>query len=453
MSPAEISPALALYRRLDAEIRRRPRGTIVRIAKAVGRSAGWWHSRAETGALTLSQLIGILDELGLDPVKFLRDALGREDRLELDRPLGEPPELVKRALERCAEGREGRGVGQKWIETLDELRLNDPAEVLRMSSWAVDHVERELLPRLLGAAGSSLIVMVRLQEAQHVLLAGIELAQQQQDRKAVGNLLRRLASAVGYEGDPSTALRLVERSTLIHLGTRDSEEIGRSLVAQGTWLYYLGRSEEAVELLEQSLTYLPPSAARYRFSAYQGLGYNYRALGNLSAAMESLGQAEKALPDDDVWARGKLLWLKSSLHADHGETVVAKLVLREVMDLFRRTHYGEAAIATCELVRLELQGGDWEAAFQAAKSLRPLVEPLRHNKVVSAVLADLLRFGRESLTLAVVQKAIRRLEDERLKVQSWFQLSVEGQGPYPRGSAIGPNSAEGPPSGSSGEPF
>ena len=74
------------------------------------------------------------------------------------------------------------------------LRVSlSPFNLIELAHWGVDHVELELLPRLLGAAGAALVVLVRLQEAQHVLTAGIDFAIRRGDRATALNLLRRFA--------------------------------------------------------------------------------------------------------------------------------------------------------------------------------------------------------------------------------------------------------------------
>ena len=423
---------------LDEVIRSRGYGEIRKVDRAVGRQAGWWQNRVRAGNLSGRDLLRVMDHLGLDPVKSIRRGLGREEELELDRPQGQVPELVTRAWERFRSQDAVNGVGRIWIQTLDDQRLENPARVVELARWGVDHVELELLPRLLGAAGIALVVLVRLQEAQHVLTAGIDFAIQHRDRAATGNLLRRLASAIGYQGDPGEALRLVERATLIHFRTGDSEEIGKSLAAQGTWLYYLGRHEEAVEILRRSTELLVLSPSRERFAAYQSLGHNYRALGDLIAAKDSLQQAGQALPENDPWSRGKLLWLQASVQLDLGDATSAIALFQDVIQIFHGVHPGEAALATCELIRVKLKQGDLAGARLAAIGLKPLIEPLRHNKVISAALADLLRLGRKSLTLALVQQAITKIEGERQSLQEWSNLSVRLREAHPMGSAMGP---------------
>jgi hypothetical protein len=57
--------------------------------------------------------------------------------------------------------------------------------------------------------------------------------------------------------------------------------------------------------------------------------------------------------------------------------------------------------------------------------MRALLEPLRHNKVISAALGDLLRCGQAGLTLALVEQVRARIESERKRKQAWQLLRIK----------------------------
>ena len=109
------------------------------------RQAGWWQHRVAAGEITIGQFFTALDHLGLDPIRFVRQALGREHGLELDRPHGTAPEIVERAWDRFCSGVDGQGIGAICLETLDQERYQGPEEVMRVCLWAIDRVEIALL--------------------------------------------------------------------------------------------------------------------------------------------------------------------------------------------------------------------------------------------------------------------------------------------------------------------
>jgi tetratricopeptide (TPR) repeat protein len=417
------SDARRLVRTLDQEIRSRGRGSIRAVDRAAGYREGWWQHRAASGDIGLRQLLEVLDHLGLHPVGFLRKALGTEGDLELDRPRGLPPEIVAKALDRLNGGEERSGIGKTFLDTLDHRRYSEPREVAKLSAWAVDHAELALLPGLLGVAGSALRLLIQLDEAEHAIHAGIEIAEQQGDRVSVGNLLRRLSYVVADRGDRGEAFRLAERAALLFLRLGDSCGLGKATVEQGIWLYYLGRFEESIEAHKSALALLPESCASYLCTVHQYLGLNCRELGRPQEALRYVADADRIAVAAGIeeWARSKLVWLRARICSDLGELDEAALLFSAVAERFRTLHRGEAALATCELVRIHLLRKRPGEAYLAATSMRALVEPLRHNKIISAAISDLLRCGRSGLTLALVQRVQLRIEDERKHHQKMWQ--------------------------------
>ncbi len=414
---------------LDQEIRGRGHGAIVAAERATGHRGSWWQHRVMSGEIKVSQLLSLLDHLGLDPVAFIRRVLGAEDSLELDRPRGRPPEVVGKARQRLVSGDEGKGVGETYLATLDRQRYHEPREVAEQTLWAVDHVELALLPRLLGVAGSTLRHLFQLDEAEQAIHAGLEIARQRDDRATVANMLKRLSYVVGDRGDRAGALRISERGALAYLRLGDRNGLAKATVDQGIWLHYLSRFEESIETHKAALDLLPESCARHRCTAYQTLGANCRELGEPREAMKYLTEAEKvaAAGGLEKWAAAKLDGLRARVHVDLGELESAAALLSAVVDTFRELHPGEAALATCDLVRVQLLLEQPEDAYLAAMSMRALLEPLRHHKLISAAIGDLLRCGRESLTLALVEGVESRIEDERQRDQeTWQALKSRG---------------------------
>ena len=422
-----------LVQLLDQEIRSRGRGAIRAVDRAAGYRDGWWLNRAASGNLTVHQLFVVLEHLGLDPVRFVRRALGRDERLVFDRPRGQPPEMVARAWERFETEVPFHGVGKQFLESLDHRRFGDPRGVLALAKWAVDSVEVALLPQLLGVAGSTWRLLIRLDEAEHAIHAGIALAQKLRQRSVVGNLLQRLAYVVADRGDRAEALSLSEQAAMVFLRCDDRSALGKALVDQGIWLYYLNRYEESIEAhrsAEGLLTgegLLPTERSRNRVVVLQYQGLNCLALGNLEEALQWAREAERLARETgvDEWARPKLLWLFAKVRIDLGALDQAAYDLEEIVELYRELHAGEAALATCELVRVRLLQGRAEEATLASLAMRSFIEPLRHNKIISAAIGDLLRYGQAGLTLTLVEQVMSHIEHEREQGQRWQELRIE----------------------------
>jgi tetratricopeptide (TPR) repeat protein len=422
MDDAHDETARRVVRTLDEEIRGRDWGAIRGVDRAVGRERGWWQNRVKAGDLDLRQLLTVLGHLGLEPARFLRKALGGEPGWELDRPRGEPPEIVVRAWERVRAGKEGKGVGRDYLDSLDERRYEEPWEVERLVLQDVDDVELPLLPRLLGVAGSALRLAFRQDEAEHAIHAGIGIAREGKDALAVGDLLQRLSYVVADRGEHAEALRIAEKAAILYLRAGDRLGVAKALVDQGIWLYYLDRLREAITTFETALRDLPDCEKRNRFSALQVSGLCHQNLGEIEKALQYLKLAAELTPDKN--AEGKLLWLRSSIHRDLGQLDEAMRHLVRTVEIFRDLHHGEAALATCDLARIQLLRG-WPAdAWRTATTTRALLEPLRHNKIISAALGDLLRCGQAGLTLALVEQVRARIESERRRRRGWQLLRV-----------------------------
>ena len=371
-------------------------------------------------------MLGVLHHLGLNPVKFVRRALDHEGGWELDVPQGDAPKVVKKARDRVAAGLEGAGLGEAFLRTLDEQRNREPGRAVALAEWAVDHVELALLPRLLGVLGSAYRLQFRLNEAEHSIFAGIEICLGMDgDPFLISSLFTRLSYVVSNQGDRQSALELAERAALLSLRNGDSDGAGRALVAQGIWLYYLDRVGEGIQTLESALQFLSTESRRNRFAALQCLGFSYQKTGDLEGALSKVDASQDVLPEGDGWAEGKLLWLRGRIYADLKELDQAASAMEGVVAIFWDLHFGEAALATCELIRIRLKQGYVEESLSLASSMRALVEPLRHNMIISAAIVDLLRSGRQGLTLTLVRQVMSQIEGERKKSHSWNVLGAK----------------------------
>ncbi|MDY7092663.1 MAG: tetratricopeptide repeat protein [Acidobacteriota bacterium] len=416
--------ASPLFEALDQELRRRPYGTISAMERALGWSTGWWHGRIRAGDVSTRHMLAILDFLGLDPVAFVRRQVGSSHGLELDRPLGEAPEIVDRAWERFRSGEEGPGVGATFLQSLDRKRYTDPAGTLSLAEGAVSMVELELLPQLLGVAGSSLRHLWRLEEAASIIHCGLELAAASDDVAALGSLLQRMGYVVAATGDLEEALRLADAAATHFLRTGQHRALGPALIDRGIWLYNLGRYEESIQIHSAALELLAEEQARNRITGLEYKALCYRELGDFDLAQEYLRQARAEPGEAAVWAKPKLDWFEGQLLCALGEYDRAAELLEAASVHFRQNHLGEAAMISCDLIRARLLQRHYAEAYQAAQEMLVLLEPLRNNKVISAAIADMLRNGQAGLTLALVEEASSNIANLRQHRLEWRRLRV-----------------------------
>jgi tetratricopeptide (TPR) repeat protein len=410
---------------LDVEIRRRGRGMITRVTELVGREGGWWRQRFEKGDLKVSQMTEIISLLRLDLVRFMRRVAGSESWLEVDQPSGPQPEIVRKAWARLETDYPG-DMGRGYLDELDALRYREPQEVVHRASSIVDHVQVELLPLLLGIAGSSFRRWnLQLDAAEHSIIAGISMGQKLATGDGdIASLLLRLAYVQADRGEHASALQIVEKSMSLYLRMGDDEGFLRALVNQASWLSYLGRYQDAVAALQVALKWLPEHQERHIFSALQILGVCHRELGEVEKALDFVKKAEALPQATEDWARDRLIWLRANIYADLNRLEESSALLSDVLESFARIHLGEMALVACDLVRVELLRNQPASAFQVAQQLLKLMEPLRHNPIIGAAVADLLRRGEEGLTLALIRSVKSRLESELKKREAASLLRI-----------------------------
>lgn len=417
-------PAL-LFAALDRELQARPRGTIRTLERALGRSLGWWQNRrARTGDISTQDLVRALKILGIDLVRFVRETLGAEHGLELDEPLGSAPAVVDKAWKRFRSGDDGEGLGEKFLRSIDEQGYQDPASAVGLVESSIGLANLPELPQLLATAGSGFRVLIQLREAEHCFHAAIHQAFLQADHRTAGNLMRRFSYLLADHGRYQQALHLADRAVALLAREDDIVGVAKGCVEQGQWLYRLGREREAISAFQAALRRLPESESRYRCAAHQSLGVVYQGQGMVQQALSCFEAATPYLESLSSRHRAKLLWLRASIHTELGELSAATSILRDVVSALARAHAGEAALATCELVRLLLRSNQPAQACQVAFSMRSLIEPLAGNAVISAAVADLLRSGQEGLTLALVDRVWSRIERERQDKRGWLRLQI-----------------------------
>ncbi len=422
-----------------------PWGGVAQTDEALDKYQGWLRQRRHQNRMELKDLMRILVFWKIDPARFFWRALrsfaqrgeegGELVRLGIDPPAGEAPKivgLVRRRLAEVAAGGEERSLEEeiaavdsaKLLQRLDAERYKNPRRAANLAAKAVDKVDVAALPTLLGVAGSAYrLWKMRLDEAQHCIHAGVEIAEERGDRSVVGDLLQRLSYVIGDRGEHADALTISERAMMIHLRLGDMARVGQTQVDQALFLNYLDRPEEAIEANKAALKLLPKSEVRHRFSAHQHLADTYRKLGTLDRAYHHVKLAAKIASELGPLLKSKLYWAESAILIDLRRFEQGEDRLRKAITLLRSVHYGEMALAMTELVRvLLLQGRQFEA-WKTARSMRELVWQIEKNKIISAAIGSLIWARRETLTLKLVEKAKAAIEKARER-RDWHSLAV-----------------------------
>ncbi len=454
-----IDDLLRIYQAIEREARAAGPGTLTRMLRAAGVGKNYLRQvrrRLEAGeakSCDLAVLLRALDFLGHDRMSFFADLFGSPNPLERLRTetarLGEPPEIVARVRQLLAAGdgeslpgplpgagapessrRTGEGLPAD-VQRLDDLRFHDPRQTLELVADALRFVEAGVTPRwtavpLLAVWGSARRMVFdrpnTLDEAQQALLAAYEIAEPWGAAALLGDLLQRLGYVVADRDHRRWALALTDLALVKHATGSHRRGIARTLVDRGMWLYYLGKPRQAIEAQRAALEQLPEDEQRHRFSAFQNLGLCYRELGEPERARRYASFAEETVSGLGDWLRAKLLWLMAFLSLDEDDDRQAEQFLEEVIGLFRPIHPIESAVATTDLVRIQIQYRRPAAAYQTARNAVYLIGALKKNRIAAAAIEDLCRHGYagRGLTVEVIDGIARAIREgwERQKRRS-----------------------------------
>ncbi len=430
---------------------------MVRTARALGLHDNFFSELWRRNRFDVGVLVGTLRELDISPAAFFAEleggggvGLAGPDPIH-ERPTPDTRHAVRLAYRRMraelggvdlvAELEDGAGeetpaaggaaLGADWIAGLDGRRQDEPEAVAAGLAAGLDQVEPALLPRALGAWSSALCLMLELETAAYLNRWAVRLAQAAGDSTAVADLYLRRSYLVADVGDHERALALAELAAGIFARLGDQAGEGRALVDAARWLHYLGRRRESIAAHTRALDLLPESEGQYRIGAWQTLGLVHLDLGDLDMAERCADRAAPLLklaagPQD----RGKFLWFRAALYRQRGRLDESERLFRQVVEIFRKLHHGEAALSAVELVQVILEQGKPGEARQFCRSMWPLLEPLERNPIIGAAFGELLRSGaRGSLNLDLMKRIKARLEDEQNRRdararQRWRALAV-----------------------------
>ncbi len=315
---------------------------------------------------------------------------------------------------------------RSWLEEMDRARYEDPAGTLERLITRRLEVQPRYQALFFGVCGSTLRVLAgrsakieqQLNQAKIHIAFGLWIARKRSDGLAAADLLLRQSYVCADRGEVGAALIDAERANAIFERCRSRPGRGQSLVDQGRYLYYLERTDEAIEAFDQALALLPETAMKFVFTAHQSLGFCFLRTGEYRAALEHCRLAESMIPSR--WFEGKLRWLEARVHEASSDLAAAEVSLGLVFEIFRKLHLGEAALAAVELIRIQILQGKANLASATCQQVTSLIIPLGANRVVAAALVELLR---GELTLGRVQAVKIRIEEAR-EHREWHSLAI-----------------------------
>jgi tetratricopeptide (TPR) repeat protein len=260
------------------------------------------------------------------------------------------------------------------------LRLEDPAEMVRLAGEARDLAER-LAPGELGPQdaadlqcrawvelGNAYRVADRLSQAEQALGRATELfVQGTQDELLAARLFDVQASLLGDCRRFELAGSALDLVFAIHRRRGDPHMAGRALISKGVYAGYQGQTEEAIRLVEQGLELIEPDRdPRLLYVALHNQARSLMECGRLRDARIALWKLKARRIEvvgriDEL----KVRWLEAQINAGLGELDRAELALREVKRGFAEAGLGyKAALAGLELGAVLLRRGQTEAAIE-----------------------------------------------------------------------------------------
>lgn len=404
--------------RLVAVLRRRAGRQLADAERNAGVQPGYLR-KAQSASVNvmLRKFLRICEEAQVEPGDVFAEVFPKTD---YDSDFGLPvpnrplPKIAKMALQQWEAPPMLPMVNEAWLEWLDELRYEDPKATVRIAEEAVEVVQTQHTPRLLGIWASACRPLCRHEDAVLVLREALRLARLQMDRLSEADLLRRGAAlVVSASANYVVALKIVELASALYARSGEIDRLGCTLVNQGIFLTYMERYSEAKTALESGVKLLDPRTTRERIAALQVLGLIAQEQDRPEVALELSSRALKLVTNR--YQVGKLRWLQGCALADLGQWNEAHESFEIALEQLLRPSPVDASLSACDHVRMLIDGGRIEQARSQISAMRRLMEPLADNLIASAAIRDLVRSEQEGarLTTVLVQRIIRRIEESR----------------------------------------
>ncbi|MDP9121643.1 MAG: hypothetical protein M3O15_09810 [Acidobacteriota bacterium] len=287
------------------------------------------------------------------------------------------------------------------LERSGEESFRDPAAATELAELAVavavaldaryyGAVAQDLKARAWAFLGDARRANSDLAGAEQALALAETLAEEgSADPLEEAKLLDLKASLLGDQGRLEEAAEVLELVTDIYDEVRDLHRKGCTLIRQGLFLGYAGRSGQAVELIPEGLTLVDwNQEPQLVLTARHQLAWFWNDCGQYEKA---LGQVERLrcdpreLPASE--AEPPLEWLEARIAIGLGHHAEAEARLTELMRRFAEQGLGyNASLVTLDLAILYLsQGRGGEVRALACELLPILLSQDAHRQVIVAL--------------------------------------------------------------------
>ncbi|MEM7357076.1 MAG: hypothetical protein AAF657_40050, partial [Acidobacteriota bacterium] len=291
------------------------------------------------------------------------------------------------------------------LKHLDSLRYDDAGTAAKLAATVAIHLvpklpgpqpERLALQCLaLGIYGSARRVKGRYPAAAAAFRLALEISRDHQLLKQQAELLQRASYLLKDFGQFERALEFLRVALEICVDRGSRAGIGKVQVDRGMMLWYLGRFDKVVTVLQQALRHFSDSRhmlPHTLFTAYQLLVYAFEELGQHRAAQRCLREAVRipGLERGFYWA--ELCWLQGSLAFKHGQVQDAETYLQQARaGLSGAGKPGQQALVSLDLLDVLLALGKLEAACELAKDMACLLDTFEANPLAEQAIVKLIR--------------------------------------------------------------
>lgn len=411
--------------RLISAVRKRAEGELAEAEEQAEVASGYLR-RAQYGDrnIMLAKFLRVCQKAGIYPGDVFAEVFPRTDcdpDFGMPTPMGPDPLVVrlarKRIENRDAETGDLPALDHTWLDRMDQLRYDNPREVISQAERAIAFVSFADIPRTLGIWASACRLCSRYDEALIALSFGLDMVREHGDKPAEIDLLQRASFVVAsVSGNFWAALNLSERAAMLCIRSSSFTQLGRILVDQGIYLFSTDRMAESEAAFLRALELLDADERRHRVAALQGLGIFYRSQGNFEKAL-AYGKETASLVKDK-FEKGKLHWLNGCTLTDLKRWDEAHQSFDQAMGYLVETSPVDAALSTCDHIRSLLACGKTEEAQHRAVAMRRLLEPVGENLIAAAAIRDLIRCEQEGQRLddAFILRTVQRLERGRREI-------------------------------------
>ena len=295
------------------------------------------------------------------------------------------------------------------IAHLEALKDESPEKALSLATDSFFESPDSYRARLLGIAGSSLRRLLRNREAKASLGEGLRWAALTDDSNAKADLMNRAAYVFQDEADLEAALACTSRSCELYLLNGRPDLAGRSIMIKGFTYYHLEKKKQAADAWEGALKILAADDVKYRFATLHALATEANASGDTKKAIHFANESGELAPSLPPFLRAVQHWLMGKLSIELGANQEAEDHLGSALDIYVEGLQPNAILVGAELVHLLVDNGMPHKAYEVARGLLKLVEPMRHNKVICGAITDLLRGGQQALTSTLTDRVLRKV--------------------------------------------